>query len=62
MYQITDLANYFTLMMIVAFLGGMVTVYLAIQLDKVLDLFFIFIMRKYLDKNDNQAQYHKEPC
>ncbi|OOR90979.1 hypothetical protein B0182_04140 [Moraxella bovis] len=60
MYQITDLANYFTLIMMVSFLGGMVTIYLAIQLDKVIDLFFIFIRRKYLDKDRNQDKHYKE--
>ncbi|WP_158079619.1 hypothetical protein [Moraxella bovis] len=46
--------------MMVSFLGGMVTIYLAIQLDKVIDLFFIFIRRKYLDKDRNQDKHYKE--
>lgn len=55
-----DLVNYLTLIMMVSFFGGMITIYLAIQLDKVIDLFFIFIRRKYLDKDRNQDKHHKE--
>ncbi len=52
-----DLAstNYILLYFMAAFVGGMATMYIAIQMDKALDVLFVFVARKCLNKDNRKA-------
>lgn len=50
---------YITVAFMVAFFGGMVTMWVAIQLDKLLTVLFLSA-HKYLGKDNNKSQNNKQ--
>lgn len=58
MQQAQNLDYYITLAFMIAFFGGMVTMWVAIQLDKLFAI-LVFAADKHFDKDKNKSQNNK---